>query len=61
MTFSGTSTAASGAVCDGAGLGAADLSALRSRLSAFLADGGCGALSDAERVDAIRAAEELAC
>ncbi|MGN0065495.1 MAG: DUF222 domain-containing protein [Nocardioides sp.] len=61
MTFSGTSTAASGAVCDGAAFGAADFSALRSRLSAFLADGGCALLSDAERVDAIRAAEELAC
>ena len=65
MSFSGSTTTA-GAVHDGAAhaggeVGAADLTALRSRLEAFVVDGGCASLSDAERVDAIRAAEELSC
>ena len=65
LSFPGSITTA-GAVHDGAAhaggeVGAADLTALRSRLEAFVVDGGCASLSDAERVDAIRAAEELSC
>ncbi len=64
MTFSGTTTAP--ADVSAIGVSAADVVELRSRLEAFLAGGSCPSLTDtgltdAELVDAIRAAEELTC
>ncbi len=38
-----------------------DLVAWRSQVETFLTTNGCGSLSDAERIDAIRVAEELSC
>lgn len=65
MTSSGTPVVASAAATRGASpdacLSAGDLTRVRSRLEVFLEAGSVSSLSDAERVEAIRAAEELTC
>ncbi len=56
MNSSGTTTTTDTSQWD-----AGDLVAWRSQVETFLTTNGCGSLSDAERIDAIRVAEELSC
>jgi hypothetical protein len=58
MNSSGTTTTTT---TDTSQWDAGDLVAWRSQVETFLTTNGCGSLSDAERIDAIRAAEELSC